>query len=85
MAILPLIDQKALYNRFHLDEPWDSPHNKALLKEMPALYAPVVNKGQAPFTTHYQVIVGPGWTQPCSARASGAGPMFALCAIAAAE
>ena len=27
-----------LYNKFKLDEPWDSPHNKALLKEMPAVF-----------------------------------------------
>jgi Protein of unknown function (DUF1559) len=38
--ILPFLDQqKALYDEFHLDEPWDSPHNKALISRMPALYA----------------------------------------------
>ncbi len=36
--ILPWIDQAALYEKFHLDEPWDSPHNKELIKEMPATY-----------------------------------------------
>ena len=35
VAILPFIDQHPLYNKFKLDEPWDSPHNKALIKEMP--------------------------------------------------
>src|SRR5438477_2970944 len=38
VAILPFIEQGELYNKFHTDEPWDSPHNKALLKEMPPTY-----------------------------------------------
>lgn len=36
--ILPYIDQQALYARFHLNEPWDSPHNAKLIAQMPALY-----------------------------------------------
>ena len=28
-----------LYQQFHLDEPWDSEHNKALIEKMPAVYA----------------------------------------------
>ncbi len=39
VAVLPYIGQKALYDRFHLDEPWDSPHNIGLLDEMPEVYA----------------------------------------------
>ena len=35
VAILPYLDQKSLYQKFKLDEPWDSPTNKALLEEMP--------------------------------------------------
>ncbi|MEX0676797.1 MAG: DUF1559 domain-containing protein [Pirellulales bacterium] len=38
VAILPFIEEGALYQKFHLDEPWDSPHNKALLAEMPQVY-----------------------------------------------
>ena len=36
--ILPFIEQQALYDQFHLDEPWDSPHNKKLISKMPATY-----------------------------------------------
>ena len=36
VAILPYIEQQALHARFHLDEPWDSEHNRALIPEMPA-------------------------------------------------
>lgn len=39
VALLPFLEQQALYERFHLDEPWDSPHNKALIPLMPAVFA----------------------------------------------
>jgi hypothetical protein len=38
VLILPYIDQGKLYEKFHLDEPWDSPHNKALIPLMPSAY-----------------------------------------------
>ena len=38
VAILPFIDQLELYEKFHIDEPWDSPHNKKLIAEMPEIY-----------------------------------------------
>jgi RNA polymerase sigma factor (sigma-70 family) len=60
VAILPYLDQEALYRKFHLDEPWDSPHNKELLKEMPQVYAPVTHGDRAKNSTYYQVFVGPG-------------------------
>ncbi|WP_153556026.1 DUF1559 family PulG-like putative transporter [Roseimaritima sediminicola] len=57
VKILPFIEQHALYEQFHLDEPWDSEHNLALLEQMPDIYAhPRLNlpAGQ----TVYQVPVG---------------------------
>ncbi|MEM7783753.1 MAG: DUF1559 domain-containing protein [Planctomycetota bacterium] len=36
--ILPFIEQQALYEEFHLDEPWDSPHNRKLISRMPMAY-----------------------------------------------
>ncbi len=33
--VLPYLEEKALYEKFHLDEPWDSPHNIKLLDQMP--------------------------------------------------
>ena len=38
VAVLPFIEEAALYEQFHLDEPWDSPHNIKLLEKMPATY-----------------------------------------------
>ncbi len=61
VAILPFIDQGPLYNRFKLDEPWDSPHNIALLKEMPTVYAcPSKPPGNEPGMTTYRAFSGAG-------------------------
>jgi hypothetical protein len=60
VAILPFLEENALYERFHLDEAWDSSHNEALLKEMPRVYAAVPHKETGPYTTYYQGFVGPG-------------------------
>ena len=35
VAVLPFIEQTELYEQFKKDEPWDSPHNLALLEKMP--------------------------------------------------
>ena len=39
VLMLPYLEQDALYKEFHLDEPWDSDHNKKLLEKMPPLFA----------------------------------------------
>lgn len=35
VALLPYLGEEALYKEFHLDEPWDSLHNKKLIKNLP--------------------------------------------------
>jgi hypothetical protein len=42
--MLPYLDQVELYKQFHLDEPWDSEHNKKLIEKMPAPYHSTKNK-----------------------------------------
>ncbi len=38
--ILPYLESgQAIYDQFHLDEPWDSEHNRPLIEKMPAIYA----------------------------------------------
>jgi hypothetical protein len=55
--ILPFIEQNNLYNQFHLDEPWDSEHNKKLIPLMPKVYrSPASNA--APGMTTYLTIRG---------------------------
>jgi prepilin-type processing-associated H-X9-DG protein len=58
VAILPYLEQQDLYSKFHLDEPWDSPHNKALIPLMPATYACPSGMANQPHTTFYRVYTG---------------------------
>lgn len=37
--VLPYMEHENLYRQFHLDEPWDSEHNMALMAQMPTYYA----------------------------------------------
>ncbi len=60
VAILPYIERAGLYEKFKLDEPWDSPHNLALLKEMPANYECPSHARGEPYTTTYRLISGKG-------------------------
>lgn len=62
VLILPYIEQEELYKQFHLDEPWDSPHNIQLLAKMPAMFAPPPGKAKKvpPNHTVCKVFVGKG-------------------------
>jgi prepilin-type processing-associated H-X9-DG protein len=61
VALLPFIEEGALYKEFKLDEPWDSPHNKALLARMPPTYrCPSEPSPPNGTSTTYRVFVGPG-------------------------
>ncbi len=61
VALLPFIEQQALYDEFKLDEPWGSPHNRTLLDKMPSVYQHFHGR-KAPdgHSTYYRVFVGPG-------------------------
>jgi hypothetical protein len=59
VQLLPYLEQGGLYRQFHLDEPWDSPHNKALIEKMPAVFrSPQSKAGKG--MTNYLVPVGGG-------------------------
>ncbi len=60
VAILPYLEQDKLYKDFHLDEPWDSPHNKKLLAKMPSTYKHPAAKTKEPGLTHYQAFAAKG-------------------------
>lgn len=57
VAILPYLEQQALYERFRLDEPWDSEHNKKVAEQMPDIYK---TPGAKPGTTSIMVFTGEG-------------------------
>ena len=57
--ILPYIEEDQLFRQFHLDEPWDSPHNKPLIEKMPAVFHSPKSKAEKG-KTNYLVAVGNG-------------------------
>jgi RNA polymerase sigma factor (sigma-70 family) len=59
VAILPYIQQDALYKQFRLDEPWDSVHNKKLLARMPQIYRGGLDDDSSS-KTQFQVFAGKG-------------------------
>jgi hypothetical protein len=60
VAILPQIEQRPLYDQFHLDESWDSPHNRPLVDKMPKLFQSPLSKKKEPGWTNYLLPVGNG-------------------------
>src|SRR5262245_16111327 len=57
VLLLPFLEEKRVYERFRLDEPWDSPHNKRLLEKTPRSYQPLGGGNDPPGLTRYQVLV----------------------------
>ena len=61
VAILPYVGESALYEQFHLDEPWDSEHNRDLIRLMPPVYAcPSTPGPQEEGNTTYLAAAGKG-------------------------
>ena len=60
VALLPYLGQESLYKQFKLDEPWNSPTNRALIAQMPSLYRCPSDDDPLGSTTHYEAVVGPG-------------------------
>ncbi len=55
--LLPFVEERKLYEQFHLDEPWDSPHNKQLIDKMPKAFQ-CGQPGLAPGHTTFVAPVG---------------------------
>lgn len=63
--LLPFLEHAELYERFRLDEPWDSPHNSALIEEMPDVFASLWPTETVPIGhTLFQRPVGNGAFDP---------------------
>ncbi|WP_406699843.1 DUF1559 domain-containing protein [Singulisphaera sp. Ch08] len=60
VRLLPFLNQGPLYRKFKLDEAWDSPHNRMLLREMPSLYACPSDGLDDAERTRYTLVVGHG-------------------------
>ncbi len=47
VALLPFLNQQNLYNEFHQDEPWDSPHNIKLVERIPQEFDTEAGSGKS--------------------------------------
>ena len=59
VRILPDLHEEELYDQFHLDEPWDSPHNKKLIEKIPSYFESFRSSAEKGKTT-YLAPVGKG-------------------------
>ncbi len=58
VLILPYLGQQSRYEQFHLDEPWDSPHNKPLGEHGPNVFK-CPSEPISEELTAYEVVVDP--------------------------
>jgi len=58
VAILPYLDQGSLYNQYDQSQPWDSPKNRELVKNMPRVFRCPSDAESAEGETSYVMITG---------------------------
>lgn len=75
--LLPALGYEELYNQFHLDEPWDSEHNRKLLSQMPAEYGGPSSTGTSPTSEHASMFLVLNQSEDSSAN-SDAAPSLVL-------
>jgi hypothetical protein len=59
VLILPLLGQDSLYKQYRFDEPWNGPHNRALMDQMPSVYRCPTDGDSNRSKTNYATLVGP--------------------------
>ena len=59
VLILPFLEERSLYAKYDLNEPWDGPHNRLLAKQMPATFRCPEDATNPAGVTDYVAIVGP--------------------------
>ena len=53
VSLLPYLGEQALFDQFRQNEPWDSPHNAALIANMPSVYADPGSQAAPSGTTRF--------------------------------
>ena len=64
VLILPYLDRNDIYQAFHLDEPWNSPHNQRLSNLKIKVLQQNTETHSAPSITNIVVVRGPGTLFP---------------------
>lgn len=60
VLILPYLGEQALYREYRFDEPWNSPHNLGVARQMPSVFRCPEDWQAGPVDTSYAMLVGPG-------------------------
>ncbi len=71
--ILPFLEQRALYDQFKLNEPWDSEHNLKLVAKMPPVYRSPTSSAGEGLTTYLGVGGARGVLSKPAAASEGPG------------
>jgi hypothetical protein len=59
VELLPFLDETRLYQQYRLNEPWDSPHNMVILRNMPSVFrSPFADEKST--NSSYYALVGRG-------------------------
>jgi eukaryotic-like serine/threonine-protein kinase len=81
--LLPLLGESKLYERFKLDEPWDSEHNQSLIAEIPVVYRSPWSEAATEGKTCFVVPVGPGtYFESLDRRSLGSHPSRTIVVVA---
>ncbi|MDB5307289.1 MAG: hypothetical protein JWO38_1491 [Gemmataceae bacterium] len=80
VALLPYLELDQLYKQFHLDEPWDSDHNKKLIPQMPRVFAAPGATSNG--LTYYRSFTGPDTVFPPPQRGPAGQPATGLKIVA---
>jgi beta-lactamase regulating signal transducer with metallopeptidase domain len=59
VELLPFLGEKALYDQYRMDQPWDSPANKKVLERMPDVFRSPFDDPKSTNTAYF-ALVGPG-------------------------
>jgi prepilin-type processing-associated H-X9-DG protein len=57
VLLLPYLEEAPLYSTYDFSQPWDSPKNKALIAQMPAVYRDPINGDENRSFTNYGALV----------------------------
>lgn len=69
VRLLPYMEEQALYNRFKLDESWDSENNRPLIEQMPQVLRSAEDPEDST-KTRFQAVSGPGTVFPGNEKLS---------------